>query len=67
MKKKNQNDLELEMINLDETSGWNQLEIEAALAESNKTEESVVFQGEITIDEEELFAIGQEEPMGIAE
>lgn len=57
MKKTNQNDLELEMINLDETAGWNQLEIESALAE-DKAEENMVFQGEITISEEELLNLG---------
>jgi hypothetical protein len=34
MKKTNQNNSDFEMINLDETAGWNQLEIEEALAES---------------------------------
>ena len=58
MKKTNQNDLDFEMINLDETAGWNQLEIESALAESKNTEESFVFQGEITISEEELLSMG---------
>jgi len=58
MKKTNQNDLDFEMINLDETAGWDQLEIESALAESKNTEESFVFQGEITISEEELLSMG---------
>ncbi|MBR2402122.1 MAG: hypothetical protein IKB01_05015, partial [Lachnospiraceae bacterium] len=67
MKKSNQNNLDFEMINLDETAGWNQLEIEEALAEKTYTEENMVFQGEITISEEELYSIGQTEPVGIAE
>ena len=58
MKKTNQNDLDFEMINLDETAGWNQLEIESALADDKNTEESFVFQGEITISEEELLSMG---------
>ncbi len=58
MKKTNQNDLDFEMINLDETAGWNQLEIESALEESKSTEEDFVFQGEITISEEELLGMG---------
>ena len=67
MKKTNQNNSDFEMINLDETAGWNQLEIEEALAESTYTEESLVFQGEITLSEEDLYDIGQVEPVGIAE
>ena len=67
MKKSNQNNPDFEMINLDETAGWNQLEIEEALARNTYTEESMVFQGEITISEEELYGIGQVESMGIAE
>ena len=67
MKKTNQNDLDLEMINLDETAGWNQLEIENVLAESKHTEDSLVFQGEITISEEELLGIGEVKPLGIEE
>ena len=31
MAKKHQNDNDFDMINLDETAGWNQLEVEAAL------------------------------------
>ena len=31
MEKKRQNDLDFDMINLDETAGWNQLEVEAGL------------------------------------
>ena len=38
------------------------MEIENALAESKNTEENLVFQGEITISEEELFGIGETEP-----
>ena len=52
MKKTNQNDLDFEMINLDETAGWNQLEIESALAEQAGIDDDVVFQGEITYEEE---------------
>ena len=52
MKKTNQNDLELEMINLDETAGWNQLEIESALSEEPVSDTDVVFQGEITYEED---------------
>ena len=33
MKKTQQNDLDFDMINLDETAGWNQLEVESALEE----------------------------------
>ena len=33
MKKTQQNDLDFDMINLDETAGWNQLEVESALKE----------------------------------
>ena len=51
MKKVNQNNLDFEMINLDETAGWNQLEIESALAEQAGIDD-VVFQGEITYEEE---------------
>ncbi len=54
MKKTNQTDLDFDMINLDETAGWNKLELESALEETKK--ETVVFQGEVTISEEELFA-----------
>lgn len=54
MKKTNQTDLDFDMINLDETAGWNKLELESALEEK---EESLVFQGEVTISEEELFAM----------
>ncbi len=55
MKKTNQTDLDFELINLDETAGWDRLEVEAAVKEEVK-EENLVFQGEITISEEELFA-----------
>ena len=60
MKKTNQTDLDFEMINLDETAGWDRLEVESALKEAteNTKEESVVFQGEVTISEEELLADG---------
>lgn len=34
MKETHQNDQDFDMINLDETAGWNQLEVEAALEES---------------------------------
>ena len=54
MKKTNQTDLDFDMINLDETAGWDKLELESALEEAK--EETVVFQGEVTISEEELFA-----------
>lgn len=54
MKKTNQTDLDFDMINLDETAGWNKLELESALEETK--DENVVFQGEIIISEEELFA-----------
>jgi len=51
MKKSVQNDFDLEMINLDETAGWNQLEVEAALNEQTVAKDNV-FQGEITYEEE---------------
>ena len=51
MKKSAQNDFDLEMINLDETAGWNQLEVEAALNEQTVAKDNV-FQGEITYEEE---------------
>ena len=54
MKKTNQTDLDFDVINLDETAGWNRLELESALEETK--EESLVFQGEVTISEDELFA-----------
>ena len=58
MKKTNQTDLDFDMINLDETAGWNRLELESALQEAKEEtkEESLVFQGEVTISEDELFA-----------
>lgn len=59
MKNTYQNDLDFDMINLDETAGWDKLEIESALYEKNE-EESLVFQGEVTISEEELFAEKEE-------
>ena len=61
MKKTNQTDLDFDMINLDETAGWNRLELESALQEAKEEtkEESLVFQGEVTISEEELFAEGE--------
>ena len=52
MKKSTQNIPDFEMINLDETAGWNQLEIESALAKDKNIDNSVVFQGEITYEEE---------------
>ena len=51
MKKSTQNDFDFEMINLDETAGWSQLEVEAALNEQVDTKDNV-FQGEITYEEE---------------
>ena len=51
MKKSVQNDFDLEMINLDETAGWSQLEVEAALNEQTTAKDNV-FQGEITYEEE---------------
>lgn len=61
MKKTNQTDLDFDMINLDETAGWNRLELESALQEAKEEtkEESLVFRGEVTISEEELFAEGE--------
>ena len=47
MKKSNQNNLDFEMINLDETAGWNQLEIEEALAEKTYTEENMMWWAEM--------------------
>ena len=51
MKKSTQNDFDFEMINLDETAGWSQLEVEAALNEQTTAKDNV-FQGEITYEEE---------------
>ena len=51
MKKSTQNDFDFEMINLDETAGWSQLEVEAALNEQVATKDNV-FQGEITYEED---------------
>ncbi len=56
MKKSTQNNLDFDMIDLDETAGWNQLEIEAAL-EGHTDVEDNVFRGEITYEED-----GFEEP-----
>lgn len=56
MKKTNQTDLDFDMINLDETAGWNKLELESALEQTK--EENVVFQGEITISEEKFLVQG---------
>lgn len=47
MKKTHQNDLDFDMINLDETAGWNQLEVEAAL---NTEEPEIEY-----FDEEEEY------------
>ena len=47
MKKTHQNDLDFDMINLDETAGWNQLEVENAL--KDQTPEIEYF------DEEEEY------------
>ena len=51
MKKSTQNDFDFDMINLDETAGWNQLEVEAALDKQTEPVNNV-FQGEITYEEE---------------
>ncbi len=51
MKKSTQNDFDFEMINLDETAGWSQLEVESALNEQTTAKDNV-FQGEITYEEE---------------
>ena len=51
MKKSTQNDLDFEMINLDETAGWSQLEVESALNEQSVADDNV-FRGEITYEEE---------------
>ena len=50
MKKSTQNDFDFEMINLDETAGWSQLEVESALNEQAAAKDNV-FQGEITYEE----------------
>ena len=50
MKKSTQNDFDFEMINLDETAGWSQLEVESALNEQSAAKDNV-FQGEITYEE----------------
>ena len=47
MKKTQQNDLDFDMINLDETAGWNQLEVESAL---EKQEPEIEY-----FDEEEEY------------
>ena len=36
MKKTNQTDLDFDVINLDETAGWNRLELESALEETKE-------------------------------
>ena len=51
MKKSVQNDFDFEMINLDETAGWNRLEVEAELNKQSAAKDNV-FQGEITYEEE---------------
>jgi len=51
MKKSTQDNLDFDMIDLDETAGWNRLEIEAALTEQTDVEDNV-FRGEITYEED---------------
>ena len=51
MKKSVQNDFDLEMINLDETAGWSQLEVESALNEQTVATDNV-FRGEITYEDD---------------
>ena len=51
MKKSVHNDLDFEMINLDETAGWSQLEVESGLNYQAGAEDNV-FRGEITYEEE---------------
>ena len=50
MKKSVQNDLDFEVIDLDDTAGWSQLEIETALKEQTVAEDNI-FRGEITYEE----------------
>lgn len=50
MKKSTQNDLDFDMIDLDETAGWNRLEVESAL-EAQEAAEDNVFRGEIIYEE----------------
>jgi len=51
MKKSMQNDFDFEMIDLDDTAGWDQLQVETALREQVVVEDNV-FRGEITYEEE---------------
>ena len=51
MKKTTLDNLDFDMINLDETAGWNRLEVESALTKQTDAEDNV-FRGEITYEEE---------------
>ena len=51
MKKSTTNEFEFDMIDLDETAGWDRLEVESALNQQAEVKDNV-FQGEITYVEE---------------
>lgn len=61
MKKINQTDLDFDVINLDETAGWDRLEVETALEEEPVfMDEELVFEEEAEYEEDPEYA--EEEP-----